>query len=154
MVVADVPKSFRQESLLGLQTKEKRALADAVAGTLGQKRRFDFAALLPVFVHAIQPVGQPGATDLKKSQAQLWKSLWYSLKDHVGELDEDSHRERHHVNFGESLEGARGKLVSAVGAVHGDRAIQTLRFAVDRIVESMSQRQAQPRRAHDGSAIA
>ena len=46
------------------------------------------------------------------------------------------------------------EIVAAIGAVHGDGAIQILRFTVNRIVESMSERQAQPRRAHDGRAIA
>src|SRR5215467_12548898 len=153
MVVADVAKSFREKSLFRLQAKKNRPLANAVAGTLRQKRGLDFAALLPVFVHAVQPIGQPGATDLEKRQAQFWKSLWHSLKNHVGELNEDSDRERYHVNFGEGLEGARSQLVAAVGAVHSDGAIQTLRFAVDRIVKSMSQRQAQPRCAHDSRPI-
>src|SRR5215467_2019936 len=153
MVVADVSKSFREKSLFRLQAEKNRSLANAVAGTLRQKRRFNFAALLPVFVHAVQPIGKPGATDLQKRQAQFWKSLWDALKNHVGELNEDSDRERYHVNFGERLEGARGKLVAAVGAVHGDGAIQTLRFAIDWIVELMSQRQAQPRRAHDSRPI-
>src|SRR5262249_46416566 len=153
MVVADVAKSFREKSLFRLQAEKNRPLANAVAGTLRQKRRFDFAALLPVFVHAVQPIGQPGATDFQKRQAQFWKSLWDALKNHVGELNEDSDREGYHVNFDERLESARSKLVAAVGAMNGDGAIQTLCFAVDRIVESMSQRQAQPRRAHDGCAI-
>ena len=61
---------------------------------------------------------------------------------------------RDRMNFSERLEGARGQLVAAVGAVHGDGAIQTFRFAINRIVESMPQRQTQPGRAHDGRAIA
>src|SRR5499433_1842815 len=153
MVVADVAKSFREKSLFRLQAEKNRPLANAVAGAPRQKRRFDFAAFLPVFVHAVQPIGKPGATDLQKRQAQFWKSLGNALKNHVGELNEDSDRERYHVNFSERLEGARGKLVAAVGTVHGDGAIQTLCFAIDWIIESVSQRQAQPRCAHDGGAI-
>src|SRR5215475_7329978 len=153
MVVANVAESFREKSLFRLQAEKNRPLANALAGALRQKRCFDFSALLPVFVHSVQPIGQPGATDLQKRQAQFWKSLGNALKNHVGELNEDSDRERYHVNFSERLEGARGKLVAAVGTVHGDGAIQTLCFAVDWIIESVSQRQAQPRRAHDSRPI-
>src|SRR5215831_2045655 len=117
MVVADVAKSFREKSLFRLQAEKNRPLANAVAGTLRQKRRFDFAALLPVLVHAVQPIGQTGATDFKKGQTQFWKPLWDALKNHVGELNEDSDREGYHVNFSERLEGARGKLVAAIGTV-------------------------------------
>src|SRR5215831_1218060 len=153
MVVADVAKSFREKSLFRLQAEKNRPLANALAGALRQKRCFDFAALLPVFVHSVQPIGQPGATDLQKRQTKFWKPLWDALKNHVGELHEDSDREGYHVNFGKGLEGARSKLVAAVGTVHGDGTIQTLCFSIDWIVESMSQRQAQPRCAHDGGAI-
>src|SRR5262245_46748842 len=106
MLVADVAESFCEKSLFGFQTEKDWPLANAVAGTLRQKRRFDFAALLPVFVHAVQPIGQPGATDFEKGQTQFWKSLWDALKNHVGELNEDSDREGYHVNFGERLESA------------------------------------------------
>src|SRR5262249_62316587 len=98
MVVADVAKSFREKSLFRLQAKKNRPLTNALAGAPRQKRRFDFAAFLPVFIHAVQPIGKPGATDLQKRQAQFWKSLRYSLKNHVGELNEDAHREGYHVN--------------------------------------------------------
>src|SRR5215510_3577985 len=118
MVVADVAESFREKSLFRLQAEKNRPLAHAVAGTLRQKRRFDFAAFLPVFVHAVQPIGQPGAPDLQKRHAQFWKPLWDALKNHVGELNEDSDREGYHVNFGEGLESARGQLIAAVGTVY------------------------------------
>src|SRR5580765_8934952 len=107
-----------------------------------------------MLVHTVQPVGQPGTTDLKKSQAQFWKSLRYSLEDHVGELNEDSHWKRYRVDFGEGLETTRSQLIAAIGTVHGNSAIQTLCFTVNRIIESMSERQTQPCGAHDGRAIA
>src|SRR5262249_24519129 len=82
MVVPDVAESFREKSLFGLQAEKNRPLPHAVAGTLSQERRFDFAALLPLLVHAVQPIGQPGATDFEKGQTQFWKSLWDALKNH------------------------------------------------------------------------
>jgi hypothetical protein len=58
------------------------------------------------------------------------------------------------MNFGERFECARSKFVAAIGAVHGDGTIQTFRFTVNRIIESMSERQAQARGAHDRRAVA
>src|SRR4051812_18980410 len=71
VVVAHVLQRLGQQRLLGLDAEVDLAFADDVAGLLRQPGRLQLAANLPVLVHAIQVVRQPGDARLEEGQLQL-----------------------------------------------------------------------------------
>src|SRR5262245_39035424 len=97
-----------------------------------------------MFVHSIEPVGQPSTTDFQKSDVQLGKALQHALKNHAGELLENAHRKSHSVDLRERVEHAGAQFVGAIAcAVHADHAAEVLSLFVDRIVKAMTQGQLQ-----------
>src|SRR5919106_402566 len=90
MALSDVSDGFRKKLFFGLVAEINRLFTNALAGQLCQGWCLDLSALLPVFVHAVQPIGKPGATDLEKGQPKFGKAYRHPLKDHAGKLNENA----------------------------------------------------------------
>src|SRR5581483_762591 len=130
-VVADPLDHVGQSFLFRLHREEPVAVLDVFARLVFAERRFDLAALLPLFVHPLHPVRHPADAAFEKRDAQLGKTLGDPAVHQAGELDERFHRPADGVHEDKTVEANLARRTLAP-VVHAQRHVQTLELLVKR----------------------